>query len=466
MADGANGEAVTAVANSGYTFTDWSDGSTANPRTDTAVSADISVTARFADSQAPTISDLNVDANDSGATMTWTTNEASDSKIYYGPISARLWTISSSTLATSHSLSLTGLASCSKYFYRVSSVDASANTTTSNLSSFDTTGCAASTSITDSGQDNIATSTGGSLSHDNLTLEVPADFTDATSSASFQINKLDTETFFRGVNNPSGKSRGANVYNLKAFSNASTTIPSFSSALSVTISYTDDEVASIDESSLWIYRYDGSDWYALSNCSVNTSANTVTCETSNFSDFAIFGNEKPASSPSPTTVSVSSAGTSLANRIANLEALGLYDEARKVRLQYANILVATQVLTIASPSPLPITATALPSPQPAHVMTLPENKVPSPAPSTLSEIERDLTLGAEGSDVKKLQDFLIEKATGPSALELKRVGATGYFGPYTKNALGEFQKALRIEPWAGYFGPITKTAILFVKGNY
>ncbi len=44
---GGNGTAVTAVANSGYTFTNWSDGSIANPRTDTDVTANISVTANF-----------------------------------------------------------------------------------------------------------------------------------------------------------------------------------------------------------------------------------------------------------------------------------------------------------------------------------------------------------------------------------------------------------------------------------
>jgi hypothetical protein len=43
-----SGSAVTAVANSGYTFVNWSDASTANPRTDANVTADKSVTANFA----------------------------------------------------------------------------------------------------------------------------------------------------------------------------------------------------------------------------------------------------------------------------------------------------------------------------------------------------------------------------------------------------------------------------------
>jgi hypothetical protein len=45
---GGSGTAVTAVPNTGYHFVNWSDSSTANPRTDTNVTADISVTANFA----------------------------------------------------------------------------------------------------------------------------------------------------------------------------------------------------------------------------------------------------------------------------------------------------------------------------------------------------------------------------------------------------------------------------------
>ena len=44
---GANGSAVTAVANTGYTFTKWSDDRMDNPRTDTNVQGNINVTAEF-----------------------------------------------------------------------------------------------------------------------------------------------------------------------------------------------------------------------------------------------------------------------------------------------------------------------------------------------------------------------------------------------------------------------------------
>src|SRR4029077_19487017 len=45
---GANGTPVTAVPNTGYHFINWSDASTANPRTDTNVTANVNVTANFA----------------------------------------------------------------------------------------------------------------------------------------------------------------------------------------------------------------------------------------------------------------------------------------------------------------------------------------------------------------------------------------------------------------------------------
>jgi len=45
---GANGTPVTAVANTGYCFSGWSDGSTANPRTETDVMSNLTVTASFA----------------------------------------------------------------------------------------------------------------------------------------------------------------------------------------------------------------------------------------------------------------------------------------------------------------------------------------------------------------------------------------------------------------------------------
>jgi ubiquitin len=48
---GSSGTTVTAVPDMGYTFVQWSDGSTANPRADTNVTGDISVSAEYAANQ-------------------------------------------------------------------------------------------------------------------------------------------------------------------------------------------------------------------------------------------------------------------------------------------------------------------------------------------------------------------------------------------------------------------------------
>ncbi|MDO8557778.1 MAG: DUF2341 domain-containing protein [bacterium] len=78
------------------------------------------------------------------------------------------------------------------------------------------------------------------------------------------------------------------------------------------------------------------------------------------------------------------------------------------------------------------------------------NSSPNPA------FIRNLRLGSTGSDVKKLQLFLISKNSGPAAQKLKVHGTTTTFGFLTYNALVEFQKKAGITPASGYFGPITR----------
>ena len=69
---------------------------------------------------------------------------------------------------------------------------------------------------------------------------------------------------------------------------------------------------------------------------------------------------------------------------------------------------------------------------------------------------RDLTLRAGGADVTSLQQFLIAQETGTASNALKQIGATGYFGSYTRQALAEYQKVHAILPSVGYFGPLTR----------
>ena len=67
----------------------------------------------------------------SSATITWDTNEPSDSRVDYGTSPSALTSSeSSAALATSHSIELDGLAANTTYYYRVTSADGAANSTT------------------------------------------------------------------------------------------------------------------------------------------------------------------------------------------------------------------------------------------------------------------------------------------------------------------------------------------------
>ncbi|MGY2132960.1 N,N-dimethylformamidase beta subunit family domain-containing protein [Hymenobacter sp. HD11105] len=85
----------------------------------------------------PVISAVSVTQPSAGAaTITWTTDKASDSKVIYGTDAAALSLNATNPGAvTSHSVALSGLAPSTTYYYRVVSVDAQSNSTTEPTSS-------------------------------------------------------------------------------------------------------------------------------------------------------------------------------------------------------------------------------------------------------------------------------------------------------------------------------------------
>ncbi|MEK7109154.1 MAG: peptidoglycan-binding protein, partial [Patescibacteria group bacterium] len=94
-----------------------------------------------ADTTAPVITGVSAsNIASTSAIIGWTTNEAANSKVYYGtstPLNlASASTVSNSALVTSHSLSLTGLTASTTHYYAVESKDAAANTATSSQQSF------------------------------------------------------------------------------------------------------------------------------------------------------------------------------------------------------------------------------------------------------------------------------------------------------------------------------------------
>ncbi len=79
--------------------------------------------------------------------------------------------------------------------------------------------------------------------------------------------------------------------------------------------------------------------------------------------------------------------------------------------------------------------------------------------STGAAFTADMTIGASGSEVTRLQNWLISKGYSIPA------GATGYFGAQTAAALAAYQTASGITPAAGYFGPITRAKVNATLGG-
>jgi hypothetical protein len=103
-------------------------------------SLDSTFTTQAPDTTPPTITGVNYsNVTSSGATIAWTTDEASDTQIEYGlTASYGSSTTLNASLVVSHSQNLTGLSANTLYHFRVKSKDAAGNLATSIDSTFTT----------------------------------------------------------------------------------------------------------------------------------------------------------------------------------------------------------------------------------------------------------------------------------------------------------------------------------------
>ena len=93
-----------------------------------------------ADVVAPMITAVAASPGRRGATVRWTTDEASTSLVKYRRRGVLAWTLSprDTTLTTSHTTAITGLLRHRTYEYRVQSADSVGNTRTGTVKSFTT----------------------------------------------------------------------------------------------------------------------------------------------------------------------------------------------------------------------------------------------------------------------------------------------------------------------------------------
>ncbi|MES2014354.1 MAG: Ig-like domain-containing protein, partial [Patescibacteria group bacterium] len=356
------------------------------------------------DNTAPVVSGISSNPSANGATISFSTNESGSSQIAYGLTSSYgSLTVETDTASrvTSHSVSLSSLISCATYHYTASSTDASGNSGTDGDNTFTTKGCAGNANIHSQNSHSINHSSGGSASlvgtSATLSISIPASF--GSNDAEFQIKELDKTTALDAIGAPSTSVTAAGqVFDLHALTAVDTAQSSFSSALTVTLNYTDSDVASLDTSTLKIYRNDSGTWTELTNCSVNATAKTVTCDTDHFSTFAIFGHSSSGGG--------SGSGSSNSNGGGGL-VMGCTD---RNAINYSQYAYGTDVVGCQY-----------------------AKKAPTKA---VYQFARQLKLGMSGDDVTQLQQLLVRQKFLPA-----NTYTVSYFGPKTVAALTKFQEA-------------------------
>ncbi len=257
------------------------------------------------DNTAPTISNVATSSvSSSGITVTWDTDEAASTKVVYSVdtnYASSTVEADTGTRVTSHSQALSSLLACTIYSFRVVSRDAAGNAATSTAGMFTTTGCSGGASPTSATTTTITVSSAASTtitdSGRTITVETPEDFTATSSSIVIQIKGLSADTVLGSIGRPSGLSSGASiVFDVKALIDNITELDSFDVPVTISYTYTDDDVSGLDESTLSMYHYASGAWSELDDCSVNTATNTITCEAPHFSIFAIFGSAPSSNS--------------------------------------------------------------------------------------------------------------------------------------------------------------------------
>lgn len=368
-----------------------------------------------------------VETGSTRATITWATSVSGTSVVYYGPTED----FSGNTpdegaeKTTNHYVEINGLTPCAGYWYKVVSYDDYSNYTESQGGEFKTTGCKGSSEIV-TYQASKATTLSGTtveakVSGRGITALVPANLKNGVAEVAVEALKLEKELVKSEISTPTSKEWVGNAYSLKVFQDEKTELEeTFDSPVEVTIDYTAQDIQGINPSTLKIYHYtDGIGWEALSNCVVNSSAMTVTCETTSFSIFGLFGEG--------TTSDYGFSGGGSATPSNNTTSP-----------------VAVVKPTTTKPADVPITTT------------------------TNGTFSQNLSLGQKNSSVKALQMFLNAKGFVVATMGAGSPGyETDYFGPLTFAALVKFQEAYKAQiltPFGltvgtGFFGEKTRALI-------
>ena len=465
----------------------------------------------------PIISNNSLSAGVSTSTISFTTDKSATSSVSYG-LAPSIYTdtVSTSTASTTSSFNITNLLPCTTYNYKYDVMDIYSNPATSPNYSFKTSGCIANTTYIQS--TSTAISNLGTLSLGNLHLTIPSGFSATTTSAQFEATELATTTVISTLGKPARYNLFNSLYQLQAMPTATSTLTTFTNPLFITLTYNPATLGVTDPSTLTIFSTDGSVWSPLSSCVVDTGLHTVTCPTTHFSTFGIFGLTIPSvitntavslsglqatiswntdkgattglnygtdsSVTTSTTTDASFASTSHYVILPNLSYSTTY---------YYQIVSTDSDSNTSTTSVMSFTTSADPSIvvssgggggggyyPPALLATLVSSSTTSnnigcasgnlfstvtgqacgiTTSSTKYDFTKDLRLGMRNNDVLQLQKFLNNNGF---AIAKTGVGSKGkettYFGPATKAALIKFQKANKV-PGTGFFGKMTRGVV-------
>ncbi len=263
------------------------------------------------------ISAVAANPTDSSIVFTWTTDLGASSQVEYGPDTSygnlTPVTDTTGTRPTSHSVTVSLLEPCVTYNYRVISQPAAGGVTTSDNYTVTTTGCPGGLVPVGEEIASVPTS-GGEVALDSsvvdgasMSVSAPASYT--TSPTVIQIKQfggLPEST--TGTPNTSLIAIGSQVYDIKAVASSGDLVTDFDQPITITLHYTDAEIAGLAESSLVLYNWHNGEWQPLSGSTVNEATNTITGTTTQFSLFALFGVVK-SSAITTTTVTEPSTST-------------------------------------------------------------------------------------------------------------------------------------------------------------
>jgi fibronectin type 3 domain-containing protein len=369
------------------------------------------------DTLSPSISAVSSAAYRTGAVISWITNEQASSQVVYSVDTSYA---SSTAVAdtgggqvVSHAVELNRLVPCTEYVYKTVSVDASDNTATSSAEIFTTTGCAGGAAVTSATSTRADTSLRTTMSladgGNGIALSAPARFTPDHAEVTFQIKALPSTTVLASLGVPNARlaSAGSRVFDLKALADSVTAVDSFALPVTITFQYAAADIEGIAESSLVVYHYHDDAWSALNGCVVDAVSKTITCTTTGFSTFGIFG--VPLSPGVNYSSGSSSASVSLPQQLP-------------------------------MPSPVTYPTSSVP------LVTITTTTLQAGFKNTGCSFTYPLKLGSVGGMVKKLQALLMMHGTTlyPEGL------VTGYFGAATKRAVIRFQEKYAadiLKPW-------------------